>query len=700
VGQSPADRRVKDPKDLDGYFPFEVPASKETWAERAEKVRLQMRVALGLWPEPERTPLNPVIHGRIEQADYTLEKVYFESQPGFFVTGNLYRPRNAAGKCPGILCPHGHWPNGRFTDCGREEVRKQIVKGAERFELGGRSPLQSRCVQLARMGCVVFHYDMIGYADSVQIPFALAHGFAKQRPEMNTVENWGLFSPQAEAHLQSVMGLQTWNSIRALDFIGSLPDVDPARLGVTGCSGGGTQTFILAAIDPRVAVAAPVVMVSTAMQGGCTCENASLLRIDTGNVEFAALFAPKPLCLVSADDWTKEMPSKGFPQLQELYRMLGAPEAIRHHPFLHFPHNYNYVSRAVMYAWMNEQFKLGLPTPIVEEDYPLLSAKELTVWDDAHPRPASGDEVERQTLRWRTEDSRRQLAALRPADAAGLGRYRAVVGRGWEAILGRGVPAPAEVAFAETSRTPAGGYVTLTGLVRCAGRGEEVPVVLLEPTAGARRVVLWLHRDGKAGLFQADGRARPEVGQLLDAGVAVAGVDLLFQGEFLADGTPITETRKVKNPREAAAYTFGYNHTLFAQRVHDVLSAIAGLKQADARLTEVWLVALDGAGPWGAVALSQARGAVSKAALDTAAFRFGKVLDIRSPDFLPGGAAYDDLPGALALAAPCPLYLAGEGPEGPALTRAAYAAAGAPAALSVASGATAPRAAVAWLLGR
>ncbi len=82
----------------------------------------------------------------------------------------------------------------------------------------------------------------------------------------------------AELWSQNKMGLQTWNSIRALDFIESLPDVDPRRIGVTGASGGGTQTFMLCGLDPRPAVAFPAVMVGTAMQGGCQCENASYLR--------------------------------------------------------------------------------------------------------------------------------------------------------------------------------------------------------------------------------------------------------------------------------------------------------------------------------------------------------------------------------------------------------------------------------------
>ena len=225
VGQVPADKRLQPPKDLDGYFPFTPPMSPEQWHQRREVLQRQILVSQGLWPMPAKTPLNAVVHGRVERDDYTVEKAYFESMPGFYVTGSLYRPKGKEGKRPGVLCPHGHWADGRFHDAGLEAVRKEIARGAEKFEEGGRSPLQARCVQLARMGCVVFHYDMIGYADSVQISFDVAHRFDKQREEMNAAENWGLFSPQAESYLQSVMGLQTYNSIRA----SGLPDVAAGR---------------------------------------------------------------------------------------------------------------------------------------------------------------------------------------------------------------------------------------------------------------------------------------------------------------------------------------------------------------------------------------------------------------------------------------------------------------------------------------
>src|SRR5207248_2131911 len=164
-------------------------------------------------------------------------------------------------------------------------------------------PLQARCAQLARMGCVVFHYDMVGNADSQQIGHTA-----------------GFIDPEAQLRLQSFMGLQTFNSIRSLDFLLSLPDVDPKRIGVTGASGGGTQTFVLCAVDNRPTAAFPAVMVSTAMQGGCVCENCSYLRVGTGNIELAGLFAPKPLAMSGANDWTIDIETKGLPELKALYR--------------------------------------------------------------------------------------------------------------------------------------------------------------------------------------------------------------------------------------------------------------------------------------------------------------------------------------------------------------------------------------------
>ena len=661
AGELPTDVRLGPLKDLDGYFPFEPPRSVEEWKVRAERVRRQMLVTLGLWPMPTRTPLNAVIHGRVDCGDHTVERVFFESMPGFFVTGSLYRPKGSSGRLPAVLSAHGHWSDGRFHDAGRDRVRRDIVAGAERFEEGGRSPLQARCVQLARMGCVVFHYDMIGYADSIQISYELAHGFAKQRPELNRTEGWGLYSPAAESHFQSVMGLQTWNSIRALDFLASLPDVDPERIGVTGASGGGTQTFVLCAVDERPAASFPAVMVSTAMQGGCVCENACGFRVGTGNVEFAALFAPKPMGLTTADDWTREMATKGFPELHRLYALLGAQDRLLLHRGEQFGHNYNYVSRAAMYPWFNQHLQLGWTEPIVEEDYRRLTRDELTVWNEAHPRPAGGTAFEQSLLRWWADDTRRQLeSVLRDPD-----EFRRVVGGAVEVVIGRTLDQVGPFTWQQWSRRERSGYAEIARLLRNLPHGEKLPVVILRPDPWKGETVIWADVRGKAGLYQQsegeeDVRLRPEIGRMIERGVEVVGVDLLFQGEFLAEGERLERTRRVANPRESAAYTLGYNHALFAQRVHDLLTVTRFLKDREVGDTRIALVGIEGAGPWVAAAQAVAGRSIAGAAIETGGFRFGAVQDLRDVNFLPGGARYFDLPGMLALGAPGRLWLMGE----------------------------------------
>jgi len=169
------------------------------------------------------------------------------------VTGNLYTPAGR-GPFPAVLLPHGHWTYGRL-----ENTEVSSIPGS--------------AISLARQGFVAFTYDMVGYDDSRQ----LTHAFGGRRESV-----WGL----------SLAGLQLWNGIRSLDFVQSRPEVDPARIGAAGASGGGTQTFLLAAVDERVKVAVPVNMISLHMQGGCLCENPPGLRLDTSNVELAATIAP------------------------------------------------------------------------------------------------------------------------------------------------------------------------------------------------------------------------------------------------------------------------------------------------------------------------------------------------------------------------------------------------------------------------
>ena len=267
---------------------FKIPEYRTLaeWEARKQHLRKQILSSAGLFPMPEKTPLNPRIFGRIERQGYSIEKVLLETMPGYYLGGNLYRPLGKQGKFPASRRPMGTG-----------------IMGVWRTRPVGSIP--ARCINLARQGYVVFAYDMVGYNDTIQTP----HAFGDQREQL-----WA-FGP---------LGLQLWNSIRVVDFLQSLPDVDPEKIAATGASGGGTQTFLLTAVDDRIKYSAPVNMISAIMQGGSPCENAPNLRVNAINPEFAAMMAPRPLLMVSATgDWTRNTPREEFPAVQSVYRLYG-----------------------------------------------------------------------------------------------------------------------------------------------------------------------------------------------------------------------------------------------------------------------------------------------------------------------------------------------------------------------------------------
>jgi dienelactone hydrolase len=670
----PDDARLGALKDLNGYFPFKVPSSLAEWKVRKEHVSRQIRVACGLWPMPERPEIKATVHGRVEREDYTVDRVCFESSPGLLVTGSLYLPKNVTGRLPTILSPHGHWLNGRFHDHGDAQIEKELASGGETDKVAGRHPLQARCVQLARMGCMVFIYDMIGYADGSSLTQELAHGFAKQRPGLSGAEHFGLFSAQSELRSLNAMGLQTWNSIRALDWISSRPDCDTTRIGVTGASGGGTQTFILTALDERVTAAFPAVMVSTAMQGGCTCENASYLRVETGNIEFAAMAAPRPIAMTGADDWTVDIETKGLPELKKLYAMFGVSDNVDA-KYLKFPHNYNLPSRMLMYEFFNRTLNLG-HSAIAEREYVPLTRDETTVFDTEHPAPDKSEAAEVALLKSLDAAASGQIAALTPQDAAGVTRYRCVIGGALDVMIGRGLPGRGETSCVTLHQSICGDVTYSTARVRLPGRKEELPAYLLQPERSNGRVVVWIDGQGKSTLFASDGQLIPAVCDLLDAGFSVYSADLYLTGEFTESGNPVGQYPTVGNPREFAGYTLGYNNPLFSQRVHDILTLTSFALYGRNSATAVYLAGVNGAGPHVACAAAIARQQLAGVAVDTSGYRFASITEIRDVNLLPGAVRYGDLPAMLALCAPLKLAIAGETQASIPTTMAVYQACG------------------------
>jgi hypothetical protein len=287
----PQDSRNIETPDTNTHFRMPVFRTREAWLAKAAFLRKQILSSVGLLPMPEKAPVHAEIFGRLDRRDYPVEKVLLETYPGFYLGGNLYRPLGKSGPFPAVVSPHGHWAYGRLENSALVSV-------------------PARCINLARQGFVVFSYHMVPYNDTNQFPHGDNGPGLGGRPE----DLWSIHT----------MGLQLWNSIRGVDFVSGLPDVDRTRIAATSASGGGTQTFLLMAVDDRIPAAAPVNMVSAIMQGD-GCEEAANLRIGAFNVMFAAMMAPRPLLLVSATgDWTRNTPREEFPAVQSIYKLMDA----------------------------------------------------------------------------------------------------------------------------------------------------------------------------------------------------------------------------------------------------------------------------------------------------------------------------------------------------------------------------------------
>jgi hypothetical protein len=466
--------------------------------------------------------------------------------------------------------------------------------------------------------------------------------------------------------------------------------VDPKRIGVTGASGGGTQTFMLCAVDDRPAVAFPAVMVSTQMQGGCVCENASCLRLGTGNVELAGLFAPKPLGMTGANDWTIDIETKGLPELKALYRLYGAEDRVMARCFPQFGHNYNQVSREVMYNWFNKHLGLGLAKPIKEKPFVPLQPAELSVYNEEHPHP--GEAVDADRLRqYLTDASDKQMAVLRPRDAESLKEFRRVIGTALRVMIHDQLPDKNDIEVKSVdSKEEADGSSWRKAFLSRKGQGEQIPTLSIRGKQFGGTVVIWIHPEGKRSLMH-DGRLVPAARQILDKNAGIVAVDVFGTGECQGAKLPGVDPK-------FAGYTFGYNRSLLANRVHDILTAVAFARSLGDAKT-VHLVGFENAGPWVALARALCGDAVGRTAVDCNGFRFEKVTQTRDEMMLPGALKYGGLPALMALAAPGELFVHDHRGTGMGQwVRAAYAAVGASARLERSPEKVTQEKVVSWLL--
>jgi dienelactone hydrolase len=479
------------------------------WEARKVHLRKQILAAAGLLPLPAKTEMHPVVFGRLQREGYSIEKVYLESLPGFYVCGNLYRPMGKTGKRPGALLTQGHWTYGRLEN--RENASAPTLG-----------------VSLARQGYVAFSYDMVGYNDMNQTP----HAFGSPREQL-----WS-FGP---------LGLQLWDSIRALDFLESLEDVDTTKIAMTGASGGGSQTFLLTAIDDRVRYSAPVNMVSGYMQGGDFCENAPGLRFDTSNVEIAAMMAPRPMLLVSATgDWTSHVPAEEFPAIRKIYELYGKGDAVDN-VHIDAPHNYNAQSRAAVYKFFGRQVLGRGPQEVFEEkEFEMETLQDMLVFH-GRPLPPGALTYDQVFAKWKEN------------------------GSGWTAGSGDAEGLRETLRFALGTEWP--------DEVQTKIEGQEI--LLSRPARKDRIPGVWLP-SGSAAALVIDPRgaeaARKSVlvQELVKAGRSVLLIDCFQTGSAVA-------------PRNRSHQFFTtFNRTDDANRVQDILTALAFLTSRKGGAVELY----------------------------------------------------------------------------------------------------------------
>ncbi len=555
--------------DLAGFKThFKMPEyqSRKQWVARRQELQQQILSAAGLLPMPARTPLRPKVVRRLVYPDYTIEVVLLETLPGYFLGGNLYRPVGRKSPAPAVLIPHGHWKKGRLEDLPSYSVPA----------LG---------INLARQGYVAFAYDMVGYNDTRQTP----HSFG------GWLETLWSFSP---------MGLQLWNSMRVVDYLQSLPDVDGRRIAATGASGGGSQTFLLAAVDERIALAAPVNMVSAYMQGGDPCEEAPNLRVDTFNVEIAAMIAPRPMLLVSSThDWTRHTPTEEYPEIQRIYSLFGAAHNVQN-AHIDAEHNYNRQSREAVYRFLAKNMPATRTSEeSVDRDISPPSDEDLL----AFPKSGSRDlaDYEEVFQAWKVAG----LLPLASGLDTGLERnaLRNAIGARW----------PEQV--------------------NSAIRGNRI---VLRPSGWGERVTgYWVPGKGTPILIVDPAGSEAALRTATGASMARSGRPVLILDPFIASSERIRK-------EQSDDYFLSYHRTVYAERVQDVLTAAAYLKGQGGGKVE--LVGLDDAGVWCVFAAAIAPSPIEVVA-DLNGFG-GSDQDFRDRFFVPGIQRAGGLSMALKLA--------------------------------------------------
>jgi pimeloyl-ACP methyl ester carboxylesterase len=551
----------------------QAPSTVAEWEPYRAQLLRQLQLAAG--PSPEPCPLAVQEYGTLPLDGYRVTRISYRSRPDVRVTANLYVPEGP-GPFPGVLSVHGHWQQGKVA-----------ARVAARGHL------------LAKAGFVVLAVDAFGSGERGTVAGQYEYHGAQVGAALLSLG-------------ETLLGAQVWDNQRGLDLLQSLPCVDGERLGVTGASGGGNQTMWLAAFDPRIRAAVPVVSVGSFESYICTpnCVCEMLPRGLTLTEEWAILALAAPGALLVLNALRESNPAffvsemlRSFNPAQDLYRALGLGDRVDYRA-LDLTHGYWPEMQRHMLGWFRYWLKGdGTGRPCDVPVYADLPERDLLCFPD-HERPADVCSI----TDYATRHGRRLKAAAlaRPLPAAALRRDLA-------ALLGADLAAPAQYLRGPRVARPADELLTET-FTLAGPHGAMLPCVLARrQEATPRGTLLAVHPKGKGAAVES-----ATVSAALKAGRQVCLVDLRNLGESRWDAG------QVRPEHEAARSALWLGRTLIGEWVEDLL-AVARVLATDG---PVDLVA------WGEPGLA----ALAAAALDERAFATVETLGVLASYVLDGKA--------------------------------------------------------------
>ena len=482
--------RARIAKALLGYYeqrcrpkPLVVRQGEEFTAHR-RGLKGRLLESVGLQPLPARVPLDVHESAPLDHPWCTVRRIAYQLWPGVYSGGLLYLPKTFAEKpAPTMLCPHGHWADGNADP----EVQK-------------------RCLSFARLGYVTFSPTQNHYED-------LYVGVSHQT-------------------------LMIWNNMRALDYLESLPAVDKTRIGVAGESGGGLQTEMLLALDPRVKAATIVGLTCEFRQimfpdsHHCPCNHFPNVMRFTDHPEISALGFPTPVQYLTMNDWTKDFQKTSFPTIQQLYADNGFADRVQCRYF-DTPHNYDKRKREETYVWMERWLRGKKPLePAREPDemttFPAERLKTLTVDVPANKGFAELSRIYKQQRGYHVPSI---------STVAEWREFRDRMVHALKDLLGGAAVLPRKAAKPRSVRTTARDGLAVERVEYPSEGGILVPaIVLCDPSAqGKLPIVIVLAAAGKEALLKESG---PESAiQFARRGSLVVLPDLRVCGELAATGS-------------------------------------------------------------------------------------------------------------------------------------------------------------------